>query len=168
MSRRIYLDLDGVMADFDAHFEALFQRSCKDTPDDEKWPLIYAHGDFFQTMPMCPGAAEFWGRHADRGLIVLTACAKSQYESTARQKRAWVRRHLGAHVTVLPVQGGVNKRLFMHAPGDVLIDDYRRNTEAWEEHGGIAILHRSWEETEKQLGRILWRDMLATASLVPA
>ena len=155
---RIYLDLDGVMADFDRHFTDCFGLPCKDTPDDVKWPLVYGHGTFFRTMPPCDGAREFFdalvGQYGEP--IILTACPKAPlYRPSAQQKRDWVREHLSATATVLPVMGGYNKGLFMHAPGDILIDDYRRNTEAWEADGGRAILHRNWYDTAKQLAQMM-------------
>lgn len=96
----LYLDLDGVMADFDAHFPQTFGLSHRDLADDEMWATINAHPSYFRDMP---------------------------------------------------VMGGVNKPLFMHAPGDILIDDYRRNTTAWEMSGGRAILHRTFPETKAAL-----------------
>lgn len=58
---------------------------------------------------------------------------------------------LGADTVVLPVMGGSNKPLFMHQAGDILIDDFRRNTEAWAAAGGRAILHRNFPDTMAQL-----------------
>jgi hypothetical protein len=94
-----------------------------------------------------PGAIEFFRTIEHLSPIILTACPKSNYAHVAGQKVAWVREHLSASVTVLPVLGGSSKPLFMHAQGDVLIDDYRRNTEAWEAAGGVAILHRGFDIT---------------------
>jgi 5'-nucleotidase len=149
MTRRLYLDLDGVMADFDAFFPALFQVSHRDLLDQEMWDRINAHPSFFEDMPACPGALDFYARIASYEPIVLTACPRTNYASAARQKRNWVRKHLGAHVTVLPVMGGYNKPLFMHARGDVLIDDWRKNCEAWGQAGGLAIHHQrnGWKDT---------------------
>ncbi|HEY1035572.1 MAG TPA: hypothetical protein VGE09_11385 [Pseudoxanthomonas sp.] len=148
---RIYLDLDGVMADFDNTFPRVFGLDHRDMADDEMWARINSHPDFFRNLPAMPGAYDFmaWVRHLQP--IILTACPKSNYAHVAWQKREWVREHLGPGVTVLPVWGGASKPLFMHAPGDILIDDYRRNTEAWAAAGGVAILHRDWWKTRAAL-----------------
>lgn len=53
--------------------------------------------------------------------------------------------------SVLPVLGGRNKALFMHAAGDVLIDDTAVNCTAWENEGGIAIHHQTFAETSRRL-----------------
>lgn len=140
-NRRLYLDLDGVMADFDAYFPQLFGVDHRDQADETMWAMINSHPAFFRTMPLCPGAKEFFDSVEYLTPSILTACPKSDYANVASQKRGWVREHLSARVTVLPVQGGRAKPLFMHQPGDVLVDDFERNCEAWEAAGGIAIHH---------------------------
>lgn len=115
------------------------------------WAHINAHPTFFRDLPLMAGAIEFFRSIEAMPPIILTACPKSNYAHVARQKREWVREHLSPTVQVLPVMGSTNKPLFMHARGDILIDDYRRNTEAWEAEGGVAILHRSWETTRQAL-----------------
>jgi hypothetical protein len=84
-------------------------------------------------------------------VIVCTACPRHNYANVARQKRGWVRQHLSHDLPVLPVTGGKNKALFMHAPGDILIDDFERNIKAWEEEGGVGILHTDFETTYEKL-----------------
>jgi 5'-nucleotidase len=151
MARRLYLDLDGVMADFDAHFPATFGLDHKSMADDYMWLTINAHPSYFRDMPPCPGAIDFFAMVAAMNPIVLTACPKSNYQHVARQKREWVREHLSDDVVVLPVLGGHNKPLFMHAAGDVLVDDLAKNTKAWEEAGGVAILHTDFASTVKAM-----------------
>lgn len=159
MKPRLYLDLDGVMADFDAHFPAVFGLDHRSMADDAMWQTINAHPTYFRDMPPCPGAVEFYREIAHLDPIVLTACPRTNYANAALQKRQWVREHLGRHITVLPVMGGHNKPLFMHASGDILIDDFERNTTAWSKAGGISILHRSFGDT-----MVLLRTALAMVS----
>lgn len=139
--RRLYVDMDGVMADFDGAFPAVFGLDHRTLADDEMWAKINSHPSFFRDLPLMPGALEFFHQVRLLDPIILTACPKTNYAHVAGQKRAHVREHLGAHVTVLPVLGGYNKPLFMHSPGDVLIDDWGKNCKAWEAAGGVAIKH---------------------------
>lgn len=88
--RRLYLDLDGVMADFDAHFRNLFGLDNRSMADDAMWARINSHPTFFFDMPPCAGALEFFAEIGRYSPIILTACPKSNYENAARQKRAWV------------------------------------------------------------------------------
>lgn len=152
---RLYLDLDGVMADFDSTFPQVFGLDHRTLADDEMWARINTHPNFFRSLPPMEGALEFFAEIRHLRPIVLTACPKSNYAHVAEQKREWVREHLGAEFHVLPVWGGASKPLFMHAPGDILIDDYRRNTEAWAAAGGRAILHRGWDTTRAMLAGAL-------------
>ena len=152
---RVYLDLDGVMADFDAHFPSMFGVNHKNMLDDDMWATINAHPSYFRDMPLCDGALSFFKSIEALNPIILTACPKSNYAHAARQKREWVREHLGPHVQVLPVMGGSSKPLFMHAAGDILIDDFDRNTVAWVKAGGVAILHSDFDSTKRSLERAL-------------
>jgi 5'-nucleotidase len=49
------------------------------------------------------------------------------------------------------MMGGVNKAMFMHEPGDILIDDMEKNCKAWEELGGKAIVHKNALDTIAKL-----------------
>ncbi|WP_457663678.1 5' nucleotidase, NT5C type [Sinorhizobium medicae] len=157
----VYLDLDGVMADFDAHFPATFGLDHRSLADDDMWAQINAHQSYFRDMPQCPGAKEFFDRISWLDPIILTACPKSNYQHVARQKREWVREHLSTTCHILPVMGGRNKPLFMHSRGDILIDDFERNTKAWRLEGGFAILHRDFKTTRDELEREIVRSSRA-------
>lgn len=147
---RVFLDLDGVMADFDTHYANLFGHYHKAIPDDELWGKIHATPSFFRDIPPFKDARAFYRRVEnllydrfgyDGNVSILTACPKSAYAHVAGQKRGWVREHLCGNATVIPAAGGTSKPLFMHEPRDILIDDFERNTSAWEKAGGRAILH---------------------------
>ena len=138
---RLYLDLDGVMADFDGAFPAVFGLDHRSLADEEMWARINCHASFFRDLPLMPGALEFYDSIMHLNPTILTACPKTNYAHVAGQKRAWVQHHLGRDVTVLPVLGGYNKPLFMHSPGDILIDDWGKNCDAWRKAGGVAIKH---------------------------
>lgn len=148
---RLFLDLDGVMADFDAHFPAVFGKDHRSMADDALWATINSHPSYFLDMPTCPGAIEFFRSIEHLDPIILTACPKTNYANAALQKRAWVRNHLSKDILILPVMGGRNKPLFMDQAGDILIDDFERNTDAWLAAGGIAILHRDFDQTMASL-----------------
>jgi hypothetical protein len=46
--KRLYLDLDGVMADFDGTFPAVFGLDHRDMADDDMWLKINGHPSFFR------------------------------------------------------------------------------------------------------------------------
>lgn len=150
--RTLYVDLDGVMADFDGAFPAVFGLDHRSLADEEMWGHINSHASFFRDLPPMAGAIEFFRSIEHLNPVILTACPKSNYAHVAAQKRAWVREHLSQTCLVLPVMGGRHKPLFMHQPGDILIDDWGKNCAAWTEAGGVAIKHEGdWAETRVAL-----------------
>lgn len=150
--RTLYIDLDGVMADFDTAFPVIFGLDHRTLDDDVLWKHVNGHPSFFRDLPPMRGAVEFFRSVEHLQPVILTACPKSNYTVAAQQKRAWVREHLSATCLVLPVLGGVNKPLFMHQAGDVLIDDWSKNCVAWTAAGGVAIQHKGdWVATRGSL-----------------
>jgi len=153
---KIYLDLDGVLADFDTHFKEYFGANPNDFSDDEMWKMINGYDQFYANLPLMPGAKTLFQVLFNRfDVTILSACPRSNYKNAAMQKRQWVRTNLSTDVTVIPMMGGVNKGLFMHEAGDILIDDMEKNCVAWEELGGVAIQHKSVDETIDQLSNIV-------------
>ena len=144
---KLYLDLDGVMADFDTFFVSEFGVASDKLDDPTLWKWINGHGSFFRNLPLCEGAIEFFEAVKHLNPTILTACPKTNYTVAATQKRQWVYEHLSQDVTVIPMLGGKNKAMFMHSPGDVLIDDFEKNCIPWREHGGVAIQHKDFVTT---------------------
>lgn len=157
--KTVYLDLDGVMADFDAAFPARFGVSHIEMEKKEMWRHIATDPQFFRNLPPMPGALEAWGSWLQwHNPIILTACSVSHFESVAQQKREWVRHHLGRGVQMVPVTSGEFKPLVMREVGDILIDDWSKNTNAWAAAGGTAIKHEhDWAATEREFREVFFR-----------
>lgn len=155
---KVYLDLDGVMADFDKHFKDKFG-VCPQTLDDNVlWKKINSYEEFYENLPLMPGALELFNfLNENFDVTILTACPKSNYQKSALQKKEWVRKYISKDITVLPVLGGKNKALFMHEKGDILIDDMIKNCQAWNDLGGKSILHLDAQTTMKKM--IKWRGL---------
>lgn len=151
----IYLDMDGVLADFVQHTSDLKipnnyqwfdprETWTKETWEGEaiKTKAMHSPG-FWNSIPLCPGAKELWDFCKPYGRAVLTA--KPQADSpdlVAEEKLEWINKFLGPH------NGDAFICCLRHekakyAPGHVLVDDDPRNCKSWEEAGGRAILHGS-------------------------
>lgn len=140
----LFLDLDGVMADFDGDFPRKFGFDHREAPDAVMWETIEEHGSFFRDMSMCEGAQAFYRSIEHLSPVILTACPSrndDKFADIAAQKREWVREHLGYTVPIIFAPGGKAKQLYMHRPGDILIDDFARNIERWNGAGGRGIWH---------------------------
>lgn len=153
---KLYLDLDGVLADFDQHFKDSFGYHPASVNDQILWKKINSYETFFLDLPLMPRALELFEYLTDYfDVTILTACPKSNYRKSALQKRAWVRKNISDEITILPVLGGKNKGLFMHDVGDLLIDDMEKNCAAWRELGGIAIQHRNVTTTIEKVRTLI-------------
>lgn len=142
---RIYVDLDGVLADFDTaanavigedHYKFSWQRG-----DALLWQRLNAVSDFFLSMPMMPDAEHLWRAVEHRDPAILTALPKTNREEVARQKREWVKKHLGPNVSVITCM--TRDKPDYATPGAVLIDDRTVNQPDWEAAGGHFIHHLS-------------------------
>ena len=152
---QIFLDLDGVMADFEGHFLNEFGVPHDSFNDSDMWEKINSVQNYFLDMPMMEGATDFFQYLEKYNPIILTACPRSNYQAAAIQKRKWVRKNLSEYIMILPILGGKNKAMFMHQEGDILIDDMSKNCNSWSEHGGYAIMHNDFENTKTQLEKVL-------------
>lgn len=148
----IYLDLDGVIADFEGRYLEVFGHLHNSVSDDKMWENINSYPDFWSGIKPLPHAKEFYDTlllYDD--VIILTACPKSDYKNVALHKKEWVKKHICPDVMVLPVMGGKNKALFMHREGDILIDDFGRNIKEWIKLGGVGIRHKSVKQSLTEL-----------------
>jgi 5'-nucleotidase len=161
MTTTIFLDLDGVMFDFERHYEELFGHYCHSVSDDQMWTNIHKHPTFFLDLPIFPGATELFrelnsyrvGYPID--LIVCTACPRTDYQRIALQKKEAFAREFSNDVHVLPMRGGKNKFLFAKAKGDILIDDFEKNILPWREHVGPGIIHKNADDTMSEISKLI-------------
>lgn len=145
----IYFDMDGVLADFDRGVNEL----CGFTPDaqgggrdadDRLFAAIRKVDHFFRKLKPVDGAKELFAdvhkRYGDRCKI-LTAIPKKERGITdaAEDKIDWVRKNLSEEVSVYTVSRK-EKKNYCFGPEDVLIDDYQKNIDEWEQAGGTGIL----------------------------
>ena len=143
----VFVDSDGVCADFETAYEDFFQHRHDSVADAEMWKNINAHGQFFANLPLIPGTLDFIRDvRVTHDVVILTACPKSDYQRAALQKKEYFKK-VDPDLIVLPVLGGKNKYLFMQKPGDVLIDDFEKNIEPWNAAGGFGIVHKNWVDT---------------------
>ena len=147
---RVYLDLDGVLADFEKYYLDVFGHRHDSVKDDVMWDNILSLPKFFEVLPLIDGAKEFFEYFREYDPIILTACHKTHYKQHAIEKKIWVRENIDLEIQILPVTGGKNKALFMHKPGDILIDDFYSNIKAWRDLGGIGIHHKNFDDSLKQ------------------
>jgi hypothetical protein len=142
MRRQIYLDCDGVLADFDTSAEAIlgappevFEGRHGSGPF---WKRLANADGFFENLEPLPDAFELYEAVRARGPIILTGMPGGKWAEP--QKRRWARRHFPG-VPVITTAAAL-KREHCH-PGDVLVDDRDQHRRLWEQAGGLFVHHKS-------------------------
>lgn len=160
----IYVDLDGVLADFE---EGLRRVSgglgLEEVGDDNLWKVIRPHADgFYANLPLMPDAKTLWGYLTKNfnNVEILTAIPRrASFPTAERDKEIWVRKHFGPSVKVN--FGPYAKDKQRHCvPGDILIDDSELNIPQWRAKQGIGILHTSANDSISQLETLLDRGII--------
>lgn len=146
VDRRLYVDMDGVLADFDrGHREAYGYSRTRHTG----WSHIKP--GFFRGLQPMPDMEHLWRAISHLGPIVLTGVPTS-VNAASNDKIDWIRQHVGPDVGVICCQA---RRKWVYCrPGDILIDDSEEYRPLWEEAGGIWVQHECAAQTIKRLREI--------------
>ncbi|MFW6368323.1 MAG: hypothetical protein ACOCZ9_01175 [Spirochaetota bacterium] len=145
MEYQLFVDLDGVLCDFDRAVSALFGRPPKDLQPREMWSRLAHTPGFYTNLPWMPDGHELWNFVRPLQPTILTGLPRGTWAEP--QKREWCRRELGENVPVITCMAREKTEKAKAAvhPGQrmILIDDRESNGERWEAEGGIFILHES-------------------------
>jgi hypothetical protein len=144
----LFLDLDGVLADFDDGVRAALHAAPDTLAPSRMWPaLARVPGGFFSSLAPMPDAAALWTHCAAYRPRVLTGLPMGTWAEP--QKRDWCARHLSRHVTVITC---LARDKYKHCSrGSVLVDDREENRDAWVRAGGTFVLHKSAALSIKRL-----------------
>lgn len=134
---RIYCDMDGVLADFDAHYEAVFGVRPDKRKDDVNWDAVRTHKDFYLNIPPMHDMHVLWDHIVKYKPVILTGIPSSVQEAPDN-KIAWVKKNLGD----VPVICCPSKKKYLHSgPNSLLIDDWPKYRALWISAGGQWITH---------------------------
>ena len=140
MRRQIFLDCDGVLADFDAGAEAILGMPAQafEAAHGARafWRKLAQAEGFFENLAPMPDADELYEAVRRKNPIILTGMPRGNWAEP--QKRRWAERHFPG-VPVITTMAAV-KHEHRH-PGDVLVDDRDRYRHLWEAEGGVFIHH---------------------------
>jgi len=163
MESRLYVDMDGVLVDFQKGAEEYFKVSVPGQGSSRQqidftalwegpkgwrqlmkdWPTFWMDLDPLEDFP------QLWAIVKRYHPAILTA-TPSGWTSSATGKRIWCQRHLpnwGHHrYEEFHAVSRPQKRQFaVQSDGtpNLLIDDYDKNIREWESDGGVGILYRS-------------------------
>jgi hypothetical protein len=152
-----FLDLDGVLVDFDKAVKQLtggigFEDYCNINGKDKMWKTILSGGSvWWATLPWMPDGKKLWNTLKLKNITILTSGSK-KYNGTVPEigKKEWVFKNLGGVIKVIVTDSAHDKQRYSK-PNSVLIDDMPSNIEEWKSRGGIGILHKNAETTIKAI-----------------
>ncbi|MFT8246207.1 hypothetical protein [Roseomonas sp. BN140053] len=139
----LFLDLDGVLADFDRGVQAVTGKRPEELPLKTMWAALARAPRFFDTLHFMEDAEALWRFCAPHQPTILTGLPLGSW--APEQKKQWVARMLGAHVPVITCMSRDKPRY--SGPGHVLVDDRASAQEGWERKGGTFVHHRSAERS---------------------
>jgi 5'(3')-deoxyribonucleotidase len=150
---RLFLDLDGVLADFDAGAQALLGMTPTEFEEHhgrrEFWRRIASAPNFYGTLPQMPDARRLFDAVEHLKPTILTGLPVGNW--AAPQKVQWAHEHF-PDVPIITCMAR-DKHLHM-SEGDVLVDDRDNHRAAFEREGVVFVHHKSAEDSLRSLAKI--------------
>lgn len=147
---KLFVDLDGVLTDFTYAVTQLGHEKGLDdgAPEKDKLAMYKAIDDagltFWRDMPWKQGGYRLWGMLSGYHPVLLSSPGKFIW--ALQGKQGWVSRNVPGTTLFLDE----NKAQWAERDA-VLIDDMKKNIEAWTDHGGTGILYTDPDDTWEKL-----------------
>ena len=148
----IYLDMDGVIADFVKRYKEQYHMEPREAEKKKEFNKFF--DEFiatkqFETLDLMPGAMDgltFLRKHLTVPTQILSSTAnEARYDEISKQKLIWLNTH-GVTFSTNFVPGKRHKYKFA-GPDKIIIDDTESVIDDWKKAGGIGILHKDWITT---------------------
>jgi len=168
--RTVFVDMDGVIANFHGYFKQLFGWDLAkgdDNNDQKMWDQINSYGKskFFEELPWIPGSKAMWSFIVDNfvNVKILSALGKYDHEDggqTRKGKITWLAHHL-PKLKPEDIILVVNKHKKRHycKPGDIIIDDTPIVIEEWNAKGGKGIFFTNATDVIEELKKYVYDEV---------
>ena len=174
----IYVDMDGVLADFFGEWQKLIGKGWRDVKGKSIEPALQAirdKDDFWLSLPMTQNA---------KGLLNLIKDVKGSYnilsaplagdKKAEPHKREWIKKNL----SFFPPKNVIitaNKQAYAKQSDgtpNILIDDFGSNMSKWEGAGGVGFKHKDhkFERTAKNIKKYMQqpaKEPVEEGNLIP-
>jgi 5'(3')-deoxyribonucleotidase len=150
---RLFLDADGVLADFDLAARGLLGMRSKEYIDKHGrgmfWKRLAQAPNFYGDLAEMPDARVLFDAVRHLKPTILTGLPAGNW--AAPQKVEWAAEHFPG-VPIITCMAR-DKHLHMH-PGDVLVDDREKHRAEYEAAGVVFVHHKNAEDSLRQLAKI--------------
>lgn len=151
---QLYLDCDGVLADFDKHAQEILgipSREFEALHGSEKfWNTLYETPSFFENFEPMEDAYELYEGVKHLNPYILTGQPRGGWATV--QKLNW-RDKFFPNVPMITCLSR-DKSQYCR-PGDIIIDDWPQHRALWEAKGGHWILHTTAKQSLAELNLLL-------------
>lgn len=151
---RVYLDMDGVLADFFTEYAKLAgikNGNYRDIPPAKTDPTLQkmVGTDFFARLPKFNTADTLVNMtvKAFGGYSICSSPLRGDHENSEAQKKHWINQHLRPAPQEIIITS--QKQKYAVQPDgtpNILVDDRGSNITAWEHAGGIGIKYQADED----------------------
>jgi len=150
---RLFLDADGVLADFDYGVRELVKLRPKEFiakyGRGTFWKRLAKAENFYGSLPEMPDAQLLFDAVKHLSPTILTGLPLGSW--AAPQKIEWAAEHFPG-VPIITCMAR-DKHKHMH-PGDVLVDDREKHRADYEAAGVVFVHHKNAEDSLRQLAKI--------------
>jgi hypothetical protein len=157
MALKLFVDLDGVLVDFDSGVIKTTGAGPAGQNRRRMWAALAGTGAFYENLEWLPDGKALWKSILHLSPTILTGLPLGNWAKP--QKLAWCARELGPEVPVVTCMSAdkarVGRKLTPEGVVPVLIDDRESIEESWSSMGGFFILHRKTESSLEELFRFL-------------
>lgn len=160
----IYLDMDGVIADFDKAYQSQYGVYCRDDPKRDHWEEAVNNG-IFANLEYTPGAIElikFVEKLNVRIEILSCIGNRGNQCQVARQKKEWLIAKGFYYRTNFTFTK--REKSDYASPNSLLIDDSSGCIDPFREQGGHGILYENTKSAIEQLSCMIKRGLLCAQS----
>ena len=151
----LFLDLDGVLVDFNKGVKKIFGKEAGDMKPRQLWAGLARCVDFYANLEWMPDGRQLWEFARHYKPIILTGIPIGTWAEP--QKRAWCARELGVNTEVIVCMSRQKAEKAVERSTDkipILVDDRVKLAESWKAMNGIFIHHRNGTDSIAALSKL--------------
>lgn len=166
MKSIVYLDMDGVLADFEGKAVELFGKDWEKEINRPNWGRFSEYPNLYEILNPMPDAMDLYNgvvglmggdKNRVQCLTALPNRARDSFPHATRHKIEWARKYIDPKLRVHFGPLAQDKQYHVQHEHDVLIDDMYLNIKQWRAAGGIGIVHTSAANSILMLkGMLTW------------